>query len=262
MKTINAKKKIIVVLAACSLIMITAMGFPESSLIRQTRFTPVFIDTVPENNSIHIDIDMKDLNKAMQDLDKELKEIHWEKISKDIEASLKEIDLNKINKDIAISLQSIDWKKIQSEVDKSVKNIDPGKIEIDIKNAVNDAKINFNSEEFKKSMEEVRKINMKEIAEELNKVKIELEKNKDRIKLDITAAQDEIKKVSGGLREIKEMTDEMEKDKLLNKKEGYSIEYKNQELFINGKKQSEEVTGKYRKYFKGENFKLERKREN
>jgi HAMP domain-containing protein len=123
-------------------------------------------------------------------------------------------------------------------------------------------KINFNSEEFKKSMDEVRKINMKEITEELKKVKIEFEKNKNQIKIDIQGAKDEIKKASASLREIKEMTDEMEKDKLLNKKEGYTIEYKNQELFINGKKQSKEVSGKYRKYFKGEDFKLERKKEN
>src|SRR5688500_5841948 len=101
MKTINVKKKTIAVLAACSLIMITAMGFPESSLIRQMPFTPIFIDTVPENNSIHIDIDMKDLDKAMKDLDKNLKDIEWDKISKDIEASLKEIDLDQINKEIA-----------------------------------------------------------------------------------------------------------------------------------------------------------------
>ncbi len=246
MKTVYAKKKTIAVLTACSFMMITAMGFPESSLIRQMRFISTFIDTVPENNSIHIDIDMKDLDKAMKDLDKQLKEIEWDKI----------------NKDIAISLQSIDWKNIQSEIDKSVKNIDMGKIEIDIKNAVNDAKINFNSEEFKKSMEEVRKINMKEILEELKKAKIELEKNKERIKIDIRGVKDEIKKASAGLQEIKEMTNEMEKDKLLNKKEGYTIEFKNQELFINGKKQSEKVAEKYRKYFKGKSFKLEREKEN
>ncbi len=262
MKTVYAKKKTIAVLTACSFMMITAMGFPESSLIRQMRFISTFIDTVPENNSIHIDIDMKDLDKALKDLDKELKEIEWDKVSKDIETSLKEIDMHKINKDIAISLQSIDWKKIQNEIDKSVKHIDLAKIDIDIKNAVNEVKINFNSEEFKKSMEEVRKINMKEITEELKKVKIELEKNKDRIKIDIQGAKDEIKKAGAGLRDIKEMTDEMEKDKLLNKKEGYTIEFKNQELFINDKKQSEKVAEKYRKYFKGKSFKLEREKEN
>jgi hypothetical protein len=134
------------------------------------------------------------------------------------------------------------------------------KIEIDIKKAVNDAKINFNSEEFKRNMEEVKKINMKEIAEELKDVKIELGKNKDQIKIDVQGAKDEIKKASANLRETREMTEEMEKDKLLNKKEGYIIEYKNQELFINGKKQSKEVSEKYRKFFKGKNFKMEQEK--
>ncbi|MDQ6756439.1 MAG: hypothetical protein M3004_05845 [Bacteroidota bacterium] len=63
-------------------------------------------------------------------------------------------------------------------------------------------------------------------------------------------------------KDVKEMTTEMEKDGLINKKEGYNIEYKNKELLINGKKQSNEVTEKYRKYFKGEDFQIKRSKEN
>jgi uncharacterized membrane protein len=76
----------------------------------------------------------------------------------------------------------------------------------------------------------------------------------------VQGAKDEIKKASANLRETREMTEEMEKDKLLNKKESYIIEYKNQELFINGKKQSKEVSEKYRNFFKGKNFKIEQEK--
>ena len=72
----------------------------------------------------------------------------------------------------------------------------------------------------------------------------------------------EMLKAKTGMSELKEMTTEMEKDGLLNKKESNTIEYKNKELLINGKKQSPEVTEKYRKYFKGDNFKFKFSGEN
>jgi len=52
------------------------------------------------------------------------------------------------------------------------------------------------------------------------------------------------------------MFNEMEKDGLINSKEGFTIEYKNKDLYIDGKKQSEKTTGKYRKYFKQDHFKI------
>ena len=41
----------------------------------------------------------------------------------------------------------------------------------------------------------------------------------------------------------------MEAEGLLSTKEDYSIEYKSEQLEINGKKQSVEITNKYKKYF-------------
>ncbi len=52
------------------------------------------------------------------------------------------------------------------------------------------------------------------------------------------------------------MFNEMEKDGLINSKEGFTIEYKNKDLYIDGKKQSEKTTDKYRKYFKQDHFKI------
>ena len=52
------------------------------------------------------------------------------------------------------------------------------------------------------------------------------------------------------------MFTEMEQDGLINSKQGFNIEYKNKNLYINGAKQSEQVTSKYRKYFKDEHFEI------
>jgi hypothetical protein len=55
---------------------------------------------------------------------------------------------------------------------------------------------------------------------------------------------------------LKEFTDELEKDGLIDKKKGYKVEVKDGELYINGTKQSKETTEKYRKYFKKDNFSI------
>ena len=53
------------------------------------------------------------------------------------------------------------------------------------------------------------------------------------------------------------MFNEMERDGLISTKEGFSIEYKDRSLYINGNKQTEQVTDKYRKYIKREHFRID-----
>jgi hypothetical protein len=53
---------------------------------------------------------------------------------------------------------------------------------------------------------------------------------------------------------LKEFTSELEKDGLVDRKKGYTIEIKSGEMYINGVKQSKEVNDKYRKYFKDEDY--------
>jgi hypothetical protein len=48
----------------------------------------------------------------------------------------------------------------------------------------------------------------------------------------------------------------MEKDGLISQKEGFTIEMKNKSLFVNGKKQPDATFEKYKKYIKGDSFKI------
>ena len=48
----------------------------------------------------------------------------------------------------------------------------------------------------------------------------------------------------------------MENEPLNNSKAGFTIEYRNKELYIDGKKQDEKTTDRYRKYFKQDHFKV------
>lgn len=74
-------------------------------------------------------------------------------------------------------------------------------------------------------------------------------------------AEKNVKEAEKTLQLQKEMLEEMEKDGLINTKAGFSIEYKNKELFINENRQPESVTGKYKKYIKGEHYKITIKKE-
>ena len=69
-------------------------------------------------------------------------------------------------------------------------------------------------------------------------------------------AQQGITEAKEELKQAKAMFNEMEKEGLINQKDGFSIEFKDKDLYINGKKQDENVADKYRKYTKEKNFKI------
>jgi hypothetical protein len=50
------------------------------------------------------------------------------------------------------------------------------------------------------------------------------------------------------------LTNALEKDELVDNKKPYKLEIKDGELYINGEKQSKEVSDKFRKYFKNDNY--------
>lgn len=259
MKKQHVNRNILFGISFCILLAITAMAFQDSSKInKQPRQTK--LDTVPKNNNADIRIDMKDLDqtikKSLEIAEKSLREIDWNKISKQVEISMKQIDMAKLQMEIDKSMKSIDWNKMKTELDRSMKELDKAKMKMDIEKEVTDAMKSINMDEMKKSLEEMKKINFDELKKEMEKLKIEMELNKDHLTIEMNKAKLEMLEAKKGLSELKEMTTEMEKDGLINKKESNTIEYKNKELLINGKKQSQEVTEKYRKYFKGDNSKF------
>jgi len=189
MKTQDAKKKILALLV-CSAIMVVVTSFQDSP--KTTPTVPYALVDTPKKKSVHIEIDMKDLDKAMEEINIKLKEIDWDKISKEVTASLNSIDMEKIKKEITSSIENVDLDKIKTEVNNSIKNIDFGKIEIDIKNATDEIKTNLNSEEFKKNMKNLPKIDKEKLHKELKKAQEELEKNKEQIKKKMEKAKEEL----------------------------------------------------------------------
>ena len=239
------------------------MSFQDSNFFNQGyNDQDVLTDTVPDRHpGDHMK--MKDFDKLDEQLDKvldqlgtQLKNINFGEIEKTVEASLKAVDMESIMKTVEITLKNIDIDKIVEDATTSLKNIDWEGKEGEIKAALKEAK-----EGLEKTKIEIKKIDTDEIKKELANAKKEMEKAKIEFKnIDMDKimkeAKEGINKGREELRQLKTMFNEMEKDRLVNAKDGFTIEYKDKELYIDGKKQPEQVTDKYRKYFDQDHFKI------
>ena len=61
-------------------------------------------------------------------------------------------------------------------------------------------------------------------------------------------AQEGINKAKEKLQQMKDFTDALAADGLIDKKKGYTIEWKDGNLYIDGKEQPKNISDKYRKY--------------
>lgn len=217
-------------------------------------------DTLPEKEGIK----MKDFDKLQAELDRALDKVTVE---------LKNLDLSTIQKEAATrALEEINLDNVLKNVELSLKNIDPEKMMTSISNSLKNSSLHFNSPEIEKAMAEASKeienakLELKDsdkekIKKELLSAKEELEKSKTEIgKIDISKIMAEartgIDKAKEELKLTREMFTEMEKDGLVDAKAGFTIEYKDKALYINGKKLDEKTTDKYRKYFTHDHFKI------
>lgn len=253
-------KRSITGISACLLIAVVTLSFQNSPFIHAMldKSAPLQ-DTVPvkkQQNSMT----MKEFDRLSENLDKEianqLKQIDLQKIKQDVAISLKEIDFDKIMKEVELSLKDIDTEKILADVKKEIATVKYDDISAETKLALANAQ-----KELEKAQEEIKNINKEEIRKELENARLQLEKNKDEFrKIDLSRimkqAQKGIDKAKLELKQLKEMFTEMEKDGLINQQKGFTINYKDKDLYINGSKQPEQVTDKYRKYFKEDHFEI------
>lgn len=267
-------KKVLGTLVALLLVGVITMSFQDSpfsynklSVQESSDIYRPCKDTVP-NRNYNGSIKMKDFDKLQSELDRsllqvseELKKIDFSKMEKEIEASLKNIDAEKIMRDVERSLKNIDLDKTLASVTSSLKDIDLNLKGEEIEKALAEA-----TKEIEKAKKEISKIDKESIKKELEEARKEMEKSKAEInKIDMdkimSEAKEGIGKAKEELKQTKELINELEKDGLVNTKNGFELEYKDKSLYIDGKKQSAEVTDKYRKYFKKDGFKIKIEKE-
>ena len=180
-------------------------------------------DTIPTKEKKVRDLDeaLIELDKSKMDLELQMKKMDWQKMEKDIQASLKEVNSEKIKAEVEKAMQQVDLMKMKTELDASISKVDMEKI--------------------KKEMEKVKEIDMKQIQENIKNIQPQIERS-------LKDAQQSIEKAKIEIAEYKGFVDNLQKDGLINKKDEYTIEIKNRVLTINGQKQPEAVTNKYRSF--------------
>jgi hypothetical protein len=225
-----------------------------------------FIDSPPKNKEPR-ERKIRDLDEALEELDlgklkldEELSKVNWDKIKAELNESLAKIDGDKIRLEIDRAMKEIDFTKIRREIEESMKEIDGAKIRMEIDKAMKEVDFDKIHREIKESMkeidmdklkaelEEVKKMDFSKLDAEMKNLESELKKIGPEIEKSMEGAKESIKRAKAELLEYKEFTNGLEKDGLIDKQKGYNIKHKNGELYINNKKQSNDVYNKYRSF--------------
>jgi hypothetical protein len=200
-------------------------------------------DTIPESRKKIKDIDdaLLEIELSKKELEQSLKQIDHKKIEEDIRTAMEKlsVDKEKMKVDIEKAIAEIKSEDIQKKIDEALKDIDTEKMHMELTKAM--AKIN--TEEMKKQLEEIKAVDFSKIQQELKNIQPQIEKS-------MKEAKESIKKAELEIKAYKSFINGLEGDGLINKQEGYKIEYKVGELTINGKKASSETLKKYQDFLK------------
>lgn len=225
-------------------------------------------ELLEEMNSIDLKLDMEKMSKELAD---GLKELDGKKITLDVQKALESINLDEMKKSIELSLASIDLDEMRLELQESMKELEGKELKLEIENALKEidsekiqqeikkAMSEINWDETRKSIDNTKKIDLKEMEKGLDKARKEIEKIGPTLKEELAKAQVEIEKAKAEIKEYKVFVDGLDKDGLIKKSESYTIEHKDGELLINGKKASDATYKKYRSFLdKHKKFNIEK----
>ncbi len=247
MKTIQTKNFAWLVLALAFITLISwksggsALPVKPFSLKSQVDTTPTRKKDRREYKVGDLDQAMKELDRAMVDMDKNMK-LDFSKMDREIKAAMDEI-------------KKIDFEKIGHEVEAELKKVNWEEANIEIKKAMREAQKEINGIDMKEIKKEIEKA-QKELSKEKIAANIDMQKIRESVDKGIAGARISIEKAKKEISQLKEFTESLEKDGLINRKKGYKVEIKNKEMYINGTKQSKEVNEKYKKYFREDDFVL------
>ena len=199
-------------------------------------------DTIPQKREKKV----RDLDEAIAELDNIDIKMHMDKAMKEVAEAMKQIDAEKMRLDIEKSMKDVEFDKIKMDIEKAMKEVDFSKIEKEVKESL--AKVDW--EKMKADLEEVKKINLKEVDAEMAKARKELEKIGPQIEKEMQNAKVEIEKAKVEMKEYKSFVDGLAGDGPIDKKEGYSIQHKDGKLIINDKEAAAKTYDKYRSFLK------------
>lgn len=207
-------------------------------------------DTTPKKNTREKKV--RDLDEALAELDNTDLDAEFSKARLEMEKAFRDIDPEKIRRQVEESLKQVDFSKAQAEMSEALAKLDCDKIKTEITNAMKEldlAKIKLSADQ------ELAKVNWDKIKDELAAAKEEMKKAGPEME----KAKKEIEKAKITLTEYRDFVNGLDDDGLISKKEGYTIEHKDGELSINGKKAGAAVYEKYRNFLeKHKKFELKK----
>ena len=198
-------------------------------------------DVLDELNNVDLKMDMEKMQKEFSE---SMKKFDAQKIQMDIQKAMRDIDFEKMQKEIEQSMAKIDFSNIEKEMARAMKEFDGAKIQKEVQESMQ--KIEW--DKMKTEFDKVKEIDMKKMQLDMEKMQAELSKIGPEIEKSMEKAKVEIEKAKAEMKEYNEFVDGLEKDGLLNRKEGYTIKHKDGELFINDKKASDATYKKYKTF--------------
>ncbi|MBZ5858294.1 coiled-coil domain-containing protein [Flavihumibacter profundi] len=247
-------------------------------------------DTIPDKPQ-SLDDQIKQLEKAQQELQQEISSKDWGKMEAEMANSLARINTKEIEAQVEKAMKEAERsirevQKIQLsrqlDLEKMQDELSATKIEIEKEFAKKDWEKEMKQamEEVKKASMEISKVNEKELREQMAKMKLDLQKNKEVMAKEIARAKEEIRTngpmIKASLNKAhqellstrkefigyKTMVGAMQNEGLITDPKNYDIEFSGGELIINGKKQPASVTDRYRSYFRHDNIRLKNEEDN
>lgn len=240
-----------------------AFSFQDTPIVNQIlnerKSAPDTIPTVKNKEALTIteyNQMLTALNESMEHLGISLSSLNNDLIRQHAMTALESINLSKMSDQIKQSLQSLEMDKMLEQAELALRNSSLSSLNGEFSLAMEQA-----AKEMQKAKTEMKSVNFAEIDKEMKMAAKELEKAKSEIrKIDVNKimaeADSELKKARTEMNLTSALFAELEKDGLINTKKGFTIVYENKTLYINGIKQSESTTERYRRYFNSDKFEI------
>ncbi|CAN5289792.1 hypothetical protein BH11BAC6_BH11BAC6_13280 [soil metagenome] len=256
MKHVFSNSKALI-LAGLSVIVITAAAWQtddknkkDSTANRQQTGDTIVPKQFNYNKN---ELKLKDLDMAMKQLELSLKSLNVNLqgmdtfISKSVNEALSQVNFEEINKQVQAELKNIDFEKINREVQEELKKVDFNKIKIEINKSL------------KEAQEEIKNIDMTKMQNDMKELQLKINSGEFKQQVDeaMKDAKKEIEKVKQELQDLKDFINALQKDGLIDKSKGFTIEWtKDGNLIINGKTQPKEISDRYSRYYKKDGYKI------
>ncbi|QEH41758.1 M56 family metallopeptidase [Chitinophaga sp. XS-30] len=232
-----------------------------------------------------------DWEKINKDIAESMKNVNWGEINQQIAEGMKKVNWDKINKEITESMKKVDWSKMSREVQQKMKEVQWDKIKDELHQKMDKA----DWEKLRKNMQEaLEKINWQEIrAQQMEAMRqaehgrLEAIRDRQMARVHELRAQQEAMLASLKTRNedalarhaqlaqrhalladqaraeankrsssVNKLLNDLESDQLIDRNKKFEIEKKGDDLYINGKKQPDDIKSKYSQYLKEDNVSI------